>query len=478
MAITVLLDETLDKPSVQRRPDGGPPHIPSFPDANRGGLWYGRVDSCESGVVVETGILTAIAKAIVGQAISHGTRTLTRRLMRRLRGDPVERAVADALAETLVELENKHPRAVDVLFDRTFLEGRGAAVLARFLVPVEEPTAEELVEIWSAQLPGTGRDLYRPREIVLAARDLLRSFDNALDRPVRQEVLRELRTYRAQRGMVDATSQLVAWADSQRHRALIDPRQRYDELDLDRFVGREWLAEQVDEFLRSRDSGYFVLEGAAGLGKSAFLASLARDHDYPVHFVRLARGRDDTAAALSNLAVQLTDRWEIEAPVSLHGPDVEPHEFYGLLSTIAQTRQHLGRHDPVVIVIDGLDEVRTQPQERGNVLGLPERPPDGVYFIVSQRPVPVTLSVASRWRCRLRTEPDANSGPAFGHCASSSPTVCPSGPGAPLFDTTFTSAADRRLTTSSIVTGVTFSTLTIASGTLTSRSADRSTDAR
>ncbi len=61
---------------------------------------------------------------------------------------------------------------------------------------------------------------------------------------------------------------------------------------------------------------------------------------------------------------------------------------------------------------------------------------------------------------------------------NSSPTVCPSGPGAPLFDTTFNSAAVKRLTTSSIVTGVTFSTLTIASGTPAFASPDRSTDAR
>ena len=60
---------------------------------------------------------------------------------------------------------------------------------------------------------------------------------------------------------------------------------------------------------------------------------------------------------------------------------------------------------------------------------------------------------------------------------NSSPTVNPSGPGAPLFDTTFNSAADKRLTTSSIVTGVTLSTLTIASGTLALASANWSTDA-
>ncbi|HVB26998.1 MAG TPA: hypothetical protein VNE21_03680 [Mycobacteriales bacterium] len=47
-----------------------------------------------------------------------------------------------------------------------------------------------------------------------------------------------------------------------------------------------------------------------------------------------------------------------------------------------------------------------------------------------------------------------------------------------MFDTTFNNAADKRLTTSSIVTGVTLSTLTIASGTLAFASANWSADAR
>jgi hypothetical protein len=47
-----------------------------------------------------------------------------------------------------------------------------------------------------------------------------------------------------------------------------------------------------------------------------------------------------------------------------------------------------------------------------------------------------------------------------------------------LFDTTFTNAAVNRCATSSIVTGVTLSTLTIAFGTIASRAPDRSETAR
>jgi len=40
-----------------------------------------------------------------------------------------------------------------------------------------------------------------------------------------------------------------------------------------------------------------------------------------------------------------------------------------------------------------------------------------------------------------------------GHCSSSASIVCPSGPGAPLFDATFNNALVNRLATSSIVAG-------------------------
>ncbi len=46
-----------------------------------------------------------------------------------------------------------------------------------------------------------------------------------------------------------------------------------------------------------------------------------------------------------------------------------------------------------MLVVDALDEAGTPPNQ--NVLGLPQILPEGVYLIVSQRPVPVTLQVDS-----------------------------------------------------------------------------------
>jgi hypothetical protein len=69
--------------------------------------------------------------------------------------------------------------------------------------------------------------------------------------------------------------------------AYIEPWSVFERVNLDHFVGREWLLREVDAFLRDRDRGYFVLEAEAGLGKTTFLAWLVRERGYIHHFTEL-----------------------------------------------------------------------------------------------------------------------------------------------------------------------------------------------
>ena len=71
--------------------------------------------------------------------------------------------------------------------------------------------------------------------------------------------------------------------------AYISPRSVFERLQLDRFVGRTWLVDKVDAFLRDNDRGYFILEANAGLGKTAFLAYLVRERGYIQLFAEQAR---------------------------------------------------------------------------------------------------------------------------------------------------------------------------------------------
>ncbi|MFC8512189.1 hypothetical protein [Streptomyces sp. NPDC057257] len=180
--------------------------------------------------------------------------------------------------------------------------------------------------------------------------------------------------------------------------AYIEPWSVFQRVDVEGFVGREWLLAEIDRFLATEDRGYFVLEASAGLGKTAFLAHLVQQRGYVHHFVETARGPDGVAPALRSLAAQVIRAAELlpfsvdEVLPSTAGS--RPDFFAHLLKRASDRRA--GEHDRLVIVVDGLDEAGVPIGH--NVLGLPEVLPPGVYVVVSQRPVPVPLDTQSPLR--------------------------------------------------------------------------------
>ena len=138
----------------------------------------------------------------------------------------------------------------------------------------------------------------------------------------------------------------------------------------------------------------FVLEAEAGLGKTAFLAHLARQRGYIHHFVELARGLDGVAPGLKSLAAQLVRAWVLNpntAEAVLPGSAARPEFLQNLLKEAADRRDRTRPGEKIVLVVDALDEAGTPSGQ--NVLGLPRILPRGVYLVVSHRPVDVTLSV-------------------------------------------------------------------------------------
>jgi hypothetical protein len=156
------------------------------------------------------------------------------------------------------------------------------------------------------------------------------------------------------------------------------------ELDLSHFTGRRWLVDDIDEFLRSEDRGYFVLEAGAGVGKTTFCAWLAHSRGYPQHLVQIPGGAD-AAAAVKNLAAQVIDAYQLDeiAPGGVLPPAAaRPDWFVRVLAAAGKRARQAAR--PLVLVVDGLDQV---PHRVGDMpLGLPPSPPPGVYLVVSRRP--------------------------------------------------------------------------------------------
>lgn len=184
----------------------------------------------------------------------------------------------------------------------------------------------------------------------------------------------------------------------------------YRELALDDFVGRDWLVRELDRFVAERDRGYLVVEAEAGMGKTAFMAWLARERRYVHHFVRLMPDPDDIGVALRSLAAQLIRAWDVQelAVGGVLPPNASRPDFFeDLLEAVARRRDATKPGEPIVVTVDGLNE--TTPRTGQNPLALPADVPPGVYFVVSQRTVHVPfVTVAPRGVAGIRADSTEN----------------------------------------------------------------------
>lgn len=188
--------------------------------------------------------------------------------------------------------------------------------------------------------------------------------------------------------------------------AYLSPRSLYRELGLDDFTGREWLVRAVYDFIATADRGYLVIEAEAGVGKTAFMAWLARKRSYVHHFVRLMPDASDVGMALRSLSAQLIRAWDLQtyAVGGVLPPNASRPDFFeDLLFEAAEKRDATRAGEAIVVTIDGLNE--TVAPTGQNPLALPAHLPAGVYFVVSQRTTHVPLAVATPRRV-IRINPD------------------------------------------------------------------------
>jgi hypothetical protein len=205
-------------------------------------------------------------------------------------------------------------------------------------------------------------------------------------------------------------NQIFVGAYEQLRDAYIAPLAVFARVQLERFVGRQWLLALVDEFLTHHDRGYFIVEGAAGVGKTTFLAQLVKQRGYVHLFCEQSPGQDRIGSGIRSLAAQLIRAWEIQpysASDMLPGAASRPDFLEKTIFQAAQQRDKLCPDEPIVLAIDALNEAGTPPGE--NVLGLPRALPPGVFIVASQQPVPVSLTTdAPKQLVVLRAESAQN----------------------------------------------------------------------
>ena len=149
------------------------------------------------------------------------------------------------------------------------------------------------------------------------------------------------------------------------------------------FVGRKWLFDAIAGFTRAQPRGYFILRGDPGIGKSAFLAQMAKREGTIHHFNVRAEGIRSPERFLSNICSQLIATYKLDSTFLPPEATRDSQFLKGLLDKVAS---RLGPGEKAMILVDALDEADSGTLTPGaNPLYLPTILPPGVFMIVTTR---------------------------------------------------------------------------------------------
>lgn len=184
---------------------------------------------------------------------------------------------------------------------------------------------------------------------------------------------------------------MVQGAFHRLHDAVFDPEYLRDALGVNHFAGRAWIIDQIDQYIATHAQGYVVVQAEAGMGKTALATYLAFTRNCTFHFTRLEGARSPEQARRS-IAAQLIGQWQLHhlAPGDAF-PSVadRPDWLLKVIREAVNRRDQLGLAEPLVLVVDGLDEAEPPiaGRDTGIPLGLPrpEHLPGGAFIIATSR---------------------------------------------------------------------------------------------
>jgi TIR domain/AAA ATPase domain len=153
------------------------------------------------------------------------------------------------------------------------------------------------------------------------------------------------------------------------------------------FVGRDYVFDAIERFLTDNPKGYFTIEGDPGIGKSAILATYVQRSGCVAHFNIRAEGITTARQFVENVCTQLIARFGLNYP-TLPADAADSGAF--LAQVLKEAAAQLETGERLVIAVDALDEA--DPPAAGNLLFLPRTLPDGVYFVLTRRQIPLSFT--------------------------------------------------------------------------------------
>jgi hypothetical protein len=150
------------------------------------------------------------------------------------------------------------------------------------------------------------------------------------------------------------------------------------------FVGRDFIFSAVDGLLAdpSFSSGYILIRGEPGIGKTALLSQLVKTRGYVHHFNIAPQNIRSTRSFLENVCAQLIVRYQLDH-ATLPPEATQDSAFLDQLLSEAATN---AQGQPVILLVDALDEAEDgSPGSGVNRLYLPRVLPRGVFFVLTSR---------------------------------------------------------------------------------------------
>jgi len=170
--------------------------------------------------------------------------------------------------------------------------------------------------------------------------------------------------------------------------SFLDPSPLLAHVDQNGFTERRWLVTELEEFITSVPSGYFLLEAEAGLGKTTFAAWLARAGGHACHFAGLDSRAREVSVAVRNLSAQLIAAWMLDELLDdgRLPPAAGESAWLGtVLTAAARRRDRDNPGSPILLIVDGLDEAIVD-RPGDSPFGLPARLPGGVFVFATLQP--------------------------------------------------------------------------------------------
>ena len=150
------------------------------------------------------------------------------------------------------------------------------------------------------------------------------------------------------------------------------------------FVGRDFILRALDESIKDPEfpSGYILIRGEPGIGKTALLGQLVKTRGYVHHFNIAPENIRSARSFLQNVCAQLIVRYRLDY-ATLPADATQDSAFLSKLLVEATAKSN---NEPVVVLVDALDEGEDIGlASTANRLYLPRTLPGRVYFVVTSR---------------------------------------------------------------------------------------------